>query len=91
MQGFAITNVRHKFCNAFKDAYISTTNTAAPVKSSDGTRLIKDNEVISHRWVEHYSHIFNEGLIPNDSVLTELPQRPTKHSLESPPSITQLE
>ena len=49
MQGYAVTNDTHNFCNIIKPAYVSTANTTAPVMSRDGTGLIKDNEGISRR------------------------------------------
>ena len=70
IQGYADTNDTHNFYNAIKHAYGPTTNTTTPVKSRDGTGLIKDSNAISRHWAEHYLHLLNGGLTPDHFVLT---------------------
>ena len=91
IQGYADANDTHNFYNAIKHAYGPTTNTTAPVKSRDGSELIKDMEGISRRWAEHYELLLNGGLLPNHDVLNDLPQRTIKHVMDLPPSVRELE
>ena len=91
IQGYADANDTHNFYNAIKHAYGPTTNTTAPVKSRDGSELIKDMERISRRWAEHYELLLNGGLLPNHDVLNDLPQRTIKHVMDLPPSVRELE
>ena len=89
--GYTDKNDMHNICNAIKYSCCPTTKTKAPMKSRDGTRLIKDNKRIPQRLAEHYIHFLNGGLTPDHSFLTNLQRRATKHSMECPPSITELE
>ena len=91
IQGYADENNTHSFYNALKCAYGPIKQSTAPVRSADGTTLIKDKEGISRRWAEHYESLLNGGLLPDQSILDQIPQRPIKDEMDAPPSLQELE
>jgi len=53
IQHFADTNDTQKFYEALKTIYGPTQHAVDPVKSKDGTKVIKDHEGILSHWAEH--------------------------------------
>ena len=61
-----------------------------PVRSKDGTTLIKDQQGILARWAEHLSELFN-SINPHDpNFLDQLPQFPFISGLDAPPSLHEV-
>ena len=91
IQRYADDNDTHNFYNSIKEVYGPTTHSTTPVRSADGTTLIKDVQGISQRWAEHFSTLLNGGLTPDRSILSEIPQEEIKLELDSLPSLREVE
>ena len=61
-----------------------------PVRSEDGSTLIKDVEGISQRWDEHYASLLNGGISPDYFILGDIVQKPIKHVLSDLPTMEEL-
>lgn len=86
IQHLADTNNTRAFFSATKAIYGPRTHGSVPIRSKDGTRILKNNDEISHRWREHYEDLLNRNPTTDDSVLNCIPQQPTEISLNAPPS-----
>ena len=68
-------------CNDSKALYRTITqafgpqsSTMAPLKSKDGSSLIKDAEGIMVRWTQHYTDLFDNPSTVDEAVINGLPQ-----------------
>ena len=59
IQSYADSNETQKFYEAIKAIYGPSQHSINPVKSKDGTTLIKDRQGIIQRWAEHFSQLLN--------------------------------
>jgi len=71
IQRFADTNDTQKFYEALKTMYGPTRHAVHPVKSKDGTKVMKDHEGILSHWAEHLKELLN-CVNPTDSTLVDL-------------------
>ena len=78
------------FFSATKAIYGPTSQGLAPLRTKDGTTLLKSNGDIITRWGEHFQELLNRNPITNANVLEQLPQLPTNNSLCLIPTIVEI-
>ena len=61
-----------------------------PVRSKDGSTLIKDQQGILARWAEHLSELLNSINAHNPNLLDQLPQFPFISGLDAPSSLHEV-
>ena len=91
IQGYADGNDMHNFYDGIKRAYGPLSKSITPVRSEDGTNLIKDNDGILERWAEHFSAVLNGGSPADLTILTEIPQSPVKTELDDTPTLEEVQ
>lgn len=62
----------------------------APLKSKDGTSLIKDPAGITQRWHVHFSDFFFNPSVVNDAAIDSLPQHDINHLMDLTPTIDEV-
>ena len=90
IQAHADANDMHNFYNSIKKAYGPINRGTTPVKTADGSRLIKDAVGIANRWAEHYSSLLNGGSAADMTVLEELPQQTIVHEMDASPTLDEV-
>ena len=63
----------------------------APLRSKDGTQLLKTNSKILDRWKEHFEELLNRNPVIDQDVLEQLPRHPIDTSLEAIPTLEDVE
>ena len=91
IQNYADTNDAHNFYDSIKQAYGPISQTMVPVRSLDGSALIRDAQGITRRWAEHYSTLLNGGLQPDPSILDLIHQRPLQTAMDVPPTLEEIQ
>ena len=76
IQAFADRNDSHNFYDAIKAFYGPSNRNSAPVRTADGTTLLKDKSQILARWAEHFGELLNRRNETDPGVLEELPTFP---------------
>ena len=90
IQGYADTNDMQKFYDATKKIYGPTKRCNTPVRSADGSTLIKNGSGILERWAEHYCALLNHHTSSDHSVLEELPNLEMHHELDTAPNLEEV-
>ncbi|XP_061891552.1 dickkopf-related protein 3b isoform X2 [Entelurus aequoreus] len=90
IQSHANKNDMHNFYDAMKTIYGPRNCSVSPLKSNDGTTLIKDQKLITKRWAEHFETLLNQPAPTDPSVLEDLPDYPTIHDLDLPPTFGEV-
>ena len=62
----------------------------APLKSKDDTSLTKDPEGIMKRWKEHFTDLFFNPSVVDETVIDSLPQRDLLHRMDRIPSLDEV-
>ncbi|KAI8516418.1 hypothetical protein Bbelb_049990 [Branchiostoma belcheri] len=62
-----------------------------PVLSADGSTVYTTSAEILKRWKEHFQQLLNRPSTVNGAAIERLKQRPTRHDLDSPPTIEELQ
>ena len=83
-------NDHQHFYDAIKCTHGPTRNTHAPLRSSDGTNLIKDQQGILNRWAEYLTSLLNHRNPADPSFLDNLPELPTVNQLDDAPSFSEV-
>jgi len=90
IQMLADTNDTQRFYEALKTIFGPTQHAVHPVKSKDGSKVIKDHEGILSRWAEHLRELLN-CVNPTDPTLLDLiPQLPVIPQLDDPPALHEI-
>ena len=90
IQGFADTNDQQHFYDAIKCSYGPTRNSQAPLRSSDGTSLIKDQQGILTRWTEYLTGLLNHRNPADATFLDNLPDLPPVNQLDATPTFAEV-
>ena len=90
IEEFAVKNDMHNFYNAVKNIHGPRNSTLSPVKSVDGSTLLKDQKQVVDRWAEHFQTLLNQPASPDLAVLEELPSYPTIEELDLPPTFSEV-
>jgi len=90
IQQYADNNELQKFYEAVKAVHGPRQQSIHPVKSKDGSTLIKDRQGILCRWAEHLSELLN-CINPHDPTFLDLlPQFPSIPDLDLTPSLHEI-
>ncbi|XP_061884956.1 uncharacterized protein LOC133635724 [Entelurus aequoreus] len=90
IEHFAVKNDMHNFYNAVKTIHGPRNSSLSPVKSADGSTLIKDQKQVVDRWAEHFQTLLNQPATPDLAVLDELPSYQTIEELDLPPTFSEV-
>ena len=90
VQHYADTHNAKKFFSLLKTVFSPSAFASAPLLSSDGKMLIKDQESLSKRWREHFSTLLNWLLSVDSDTLNQIPQQPVWVSLAKPSTIDEI-
>ena len=78
------------FYSYIHEVFGPSRSSVAPLRSKDGTTLLKDVPSIQNRWVEHYSELLNRPSTVNMDIIHNLPQRPIIAELSNTPSLDEV-
>ena len=90
IQQLADANDTRGFFNATKEIYGPTTHGQAPLKSKDGTTILKSNTEIGDRWREHFDDLLNHKATIDKSILDMIPKEAKDYSLTRIPSLEEV-
>jgi len=79
------------FYDGLKAVYGTRDSGSVPMRSEDGDMLITDRAGIMSRWAEHFKSVLNQPSQFDSSVLDDIPQWDTEHSLMDPISQTEVQ
>ena len=91
LQAMADKNDTHGLFSGLKAIYGPRSNTVAPVKTADGSKLCTDKKDITERWREHFSTLLNQQGAANDNASQQLTARPVREELCSEFTMEELE
>ena len=80
----------HGFYNAVKTIYGPTSGSTVPIKSADGSTLIKDRQGVVSRWAEHFNELLNRINPADPEVINRLPSLPPFAEMDSTPSFPEI-
>ncbi|KAK4326932.1 hypothetical protein Pmani_002575 [Petrolisthes manimaculis] len=88
IQGLADKNDTRFFFSATKAVYGPSTHGQAPLRSKDGTNLLKTKTEINARWKEHFEVLLNTNpVIDEEEVLGVLPEHDLAENLAITPTL----
>ena len=90
LQSAADSKNHQAFYQGLKAVYGPQTKAVSPLLSSDGQRLLTDEDKIIHRWAEHYSEVLNRSSSVNFDVINSIPQREVLDDIDHSPTITEI-
>ena len=76
--------------STIRQAFGPQPSTMVPLKSKDGSALIKDAEGIMARWTEHYTDLFDNPSTINEAVINGLPQKDILAEMMTDPSVDEI-
>lgn len=79
-----------KFHSLLREVHGPRSATISPLKSQDGSTVIKDSKGILNRWKEHFDQLLNRPSIVNRSFLDHIEQREIKWALDEIPSFKEV-
>lgn len=77
-----------QFYDSINRIFGHSRNAIAPVRSADGSTLLKEKGEILARWAEHFKELLNRDMPIDSSALDELPTHP---GLPEPDSVLTLD
>ena len=80
-----------RFYELTKELYGPSTQSSAPLRSKDGTTLIRDQKARMERWKEHYSDLLNQSSEVNEDMLNNIEQCEVMEDLAAPPTLPEVE
>ncbi|XP_035672024.1 uncharacterized protein LOC118413014 [Branchiostoma floridae] len=86
IQYFADTGNARAFYEALRAIYGPTHRIQAPLRSSDGMKLLTDKAAVLHRWTEHYGDLFGDKRRVEDESIRKIPQHEVRTELDNPPT-----
>ena len=89
-QAYCDNNDFHNLFDSIKSVYDPVRNTYVPLRSADGTTLIKDQQGILQQWVEHLSDLLNRVNPADPHIFYTLPTLPPVHHLDQVPSFEEV-
>ncbi|XP_076056334.1 uncharacterized protein LOC143034284 [Oratosquilla oratoria] len=61
-----------------------------PLRTKDGSTLLKDQNKTKTRWEEHFSELFNNNSPVDETIFGEIPQQPIHHDLADAPQLPEV-
>ena len=89
-QAYFDNNDFRNLFDSIKSVYGPVRNTYVPLRSADGATLIKDQQGILQRWVEHLSDLLNRVNPADPHIFDTLPTLPPVHHLDQVPSFEEV-
>ncbi|KAK3879138.1 hypothetical protein Pcinc_016296 [Petrolisthes cinctipes] len=86
IQGFADRHDTKRFYDALKAVYRPPSIGSSPLRSADGTTLLKSKEILE-RWAEHFDTVLNRPSSINNEAIACLPKVAINPNLDIPPSM----
>ena len=77
------------FYQGLKAVYGPATKHTSPLLSSDGKTLLREDEKILDRWVEHFSDVLNRPSSVNNDVINSIRQREQIFEIDDPPTVAE--
>ena len=91
IQSYADRKDMKNFYASLKEIYGPTSSgTAPPLLSADGSTLITDKDKLLERWAEHFNSVLNRPSAINNEAINRLPQIPIDASLDVTPSLDEI-
>ena len=90
VQHYADTHNAKKSFSSMKTVFGSSALSSAPLLSSDGKTLIKDQEGFSKRWRKHFNTLQNRPSSVDSVTANQVHQQPIGISLAKPPTIEEI-
>ena len=90
MQGYVDKNDMKNFFSATRKVYGPNMHGPAPLRSKDGTQILKSELEILHRWKEHFQELLNRDTVVDVDVLALIPQQPIDNTLDRIPSLEEV-
>ena len=92
MRSSADRNDMKNFYNTLKEIYRPTTSgSQASLLSADGSTLIIYKEKVLERWAEHFDSILNRPSTINEEAIDRLPQVPVEETMDTIPSLEEIQ
>lgn len=85
IQNLADCNNTQGFYDAIKALYGPRKQAIAPVRSADGSTLLKDRHEILARWANHFETLLNQTNPVDPHILDNFPDLPPAINLDTPP------
>lgn len=90
IQEYADQHDTKKFFEATRVIYGPSTKGQVPIRTKDGTQLLKDTNSINKRWKEHFETLLNNETTVANETLDQLTQHPIATSMADPPTIIEV-
>ena len=91
LQSFFDRNDMRSFFSRMKAVFGPRSQGVVPLRSKDGTRLLKSNNEILSRWREHFKELLNRDPVIDEDALKQLPHLPLDMTLEVVPTLEEVE
>lgn len=90
IQSSADRNDIYNFYNAVRSINGPFSHCITPLKTADGTRVLKDRSSILERWAEHFNTLLNQDSDADYTILDQLPELPLIDNLSQPPTFCEV-
>ena len=80
----------HHLYSLIRKVYGPRSSTVNPIRSKDGSHLIKDQKGILGRWKEHFNDLLNRESIIDPTFIDKIPQKDIKWVLNNRPSLVEV-
>ena len=90
IQSYADQRASKAFFSGLKMVYGPSSQTNAPLKSSDGTLLTEKSDILD-RWTEHFDMLLNRPSSIDQTAIDAMTQRPLIEDLALPPTEKEIE
>ncbi|KAI8506599.1 hypothetical protein Bbelb_160260 [Branchiostoma belcheri] len=91
LQRYADAHMTRAFYDGLKAVYGPRHSGSNPVLSADGSTVYTTSAEILKRWKEHFQQLLNRPSTVDGAAIERLKQRPTRHDLDRPPTIEELQ
>ncbi|XP_076053712.1 uncharacterized protein LOC143032708 [Oratosquilla oratoria] len=78
------------FFSATKAIFGPSTSGQAPLRSKDGSTILKSNAEINARWKEHFEDLLNQDTTFDSDFLNSVPKQPIEDSLSNLPTLAEV-
>lgn len=91
IQCYADCNDMKRFYDSVKTLYGPQPTSSSPLLSADGATLLTEKSEILERWAEHFESVLNRPSHINEEAIKRLPQVHINHSLDTPPTVLEVD
>ena len=90
VQFYTNTNNCKMLCSAIMAIYGPSRSGTAPLRSTDGSAIIKDKDRIRASWEEHFNQLQHRPSTVDQEVLQQIPQKPLLEDFDLPPRVDEV-